>query len=150
MRCWLRLRRSSTSGGFDWCAPQVHKNNGSGHTIPRMPEGSSGEPGGETGDPSSAARSSLAGLSPSGLREWLPGVFAARLLRGVRLPRGRIVGESDRVVHLFPIPSGRVIPEQVRAFCGLVIRPGQAELVTVGTGMPCVACVVAAPNPEPS
>lgn len=77
-------------------------------------------------------------------------MFAARLLRGVRLPRGRIVGETDRVVHLFPIPSGRVIPERLRAFCGLVIRPEQAELVTVGTGMPCVACVVAAPNPEPT
>jgi hypothetical protein len=89
-------------------------------------------------------------LFPSRLREWLPGVFAARLLRGVRLPSGRIVGETDRVVHLFPIPSGRVIPEHLRAFCGLTIRAGQAELVTVGTGMPCVACVMAAPNPEPS
>jgi len=61
---------------------------------------------------------------------------------------GRVVGETDRVVHLFPIPPGHVIPEQLRAFCGLVIRPGQAELVTVGTGMPCVECVVAAPDPE--
>lgn len=82
------------------------------------------------------------------MREWLPGVFAARLLLGVKMPGSRVVGETDRVVHLFPIPSGRVIPEQLRAFCGLVIRPGQAELVTVGTGMPCVACVVAAPDPE--
>jgi hypothetical protein len=80
----------------------------------------------------------------------LPGVFAARLLRGVRMPSGRIVGETDRVVHLFPVPSERMIPEQLRAFCGLVIRPGQAELVTVGTGMPCVACVMAAPDPEPT
>jgi len=62
------------------------------------------------------------------------------------MPGDRIVGETDRVVHLFPIPSGRVIPEQLRAFCGLTIRPGQAELVAVGTGMPCVACVVAAPD----
>ncbi len=115
-----------------------------------MPDGSRGEPGRETGDPSGAARSSLAGLSPFGLREWLPGVFAARLLHGVRLPSGRIVGETDPVVHLFPIPSGRVIPEYLRAFCGLAIRAGQAELVTVGTGMPCVACVMAAPNPEPT
>jgi hypothetical protein len=63
-------------------------------------------------------------------------VFAARLLHGVRLSSGRIVGETDRVVHLFPIPSGRVIPERLRAFCGLAIRPGDAELVTVGTGCP--------------
>lgn len=68
----------------------------------------------------------------------------------MRLSSGRIVGEADRVVHLFPIPSGRAIPEQLRAFCGLEIRPGDAELVTVGTGMPCVACVIAAPDPEPT
>jgi hypothetical protein len=71
-------------------------------------------------------------------------------LHGVRLPNGQIVGETDRVVHLFPIPAGRVIPEQLRAFCGLVIRPGQAEPVTAGTEMPGVACVVAAPDPEPT
>ena len=114
-----------------------------------MPDGSWAGPGGDAGSSGSdPARSSLAGLSPSRLREWLPGVFAARLLHGVRLPSGRIVGETDRVVHLFPIPSGRVIPEQLRAFCGMEIRPDDAELVTVGTGMPCVACVVTAPDPE--
>ena len=115
-----------------------------------MSGGPGPEPGGKSGDNSNAAHASLADLSPSRLQAWLPGVFAARLLRGVRLPSGRIVGETDRVVHLFPIPSGRVIPEQLRAFCRLVIRPGQAELVKVGTGMPCVACVVAAPDPEPT
>ena len=85
-------------------------------------------------------RASLAGLPLSRLRAWLPGAFAARLLRGVRLPGGRIMGETDRLVHLFPIPAGRLKPQQLRVFCGLVIRPGQAELVTIGTGMPCVAC----------
>ncbi len=131
-------------------APQVHKNVGSGRSILRMSGGPEPEPERESGGGSGAARASLASLSPSRLREWLPGVFAARLLRGVQLPGGRIVGETDRVVHLFPIPAGRIMPEQLRAFCGLVIRPGQAELVTVGTGMPCVACVVAAPDPEPT
>ncbi len=111
-----------------------------------MSGGPGPEPGGKSGGDSSAARS-LAGLSPSRLRAWLPGVFAARLLRGVRLPGGRVVGETDRVVHLFPLPTGRAIPDELGAFCGLVIRPGQAELVRVGTGMPCVACVVAAPDP---
>jgi len=132
------------------CTPLVHKNIGSDRSILRMSGGAGPEPGGESGGDSSTARASLAGLSPSHLREWLPGVFAARLLRGVQLPNGRVVGETDRVVHLFPIPSGRMMPERLRAFCGLVIRPGQAELVTVGTGMPCVACVVAAPDPEPT
>ncbi len=115
-----------------------------------MSGGPGPEPGGKSGGDSSAARASLAGLSPSRLRAWLPGVFAARLLHGVRLPGGRIVGETDRVVHLFPIPTGRTIPDELRAFCSLVIRPGEAELVSVGTGMPCVACVMAAPDPEPT
>jgi len=122
-------------------SPGVHRwytiNCRSGQIIPAMPDGSRAVPG----------RRSLAELSPSGLREWLPGVFAARLLAGVRLSSGRIAGETDRVVHLFPIPSGRVDPERLRAFCGLAIHPGDAELVTVGTGLPCVACVLAAPDP---
>ncbi|MGH3936855.1 MAG: hypothetical protein ACRDS1_18040 [Pseudonocardiaceae bacterium] len=77
----------------------------------------------------------------------LPGIFAARLLRGVMLPSGRIVGETDRVVHLFPLPTEWTIPDELPAFRGLVIRPRWAELVTVGAGMPCVACVLAAPDP---
>jgi hypothetical protein len=75
-------------------------------------------------------------------------MFAARLLAGVRLPSGRTVGETDRVVHLFPLPAGRVVPDELQAFCGLLIRPGQAELMKIGTGMPCMACVMAAPNPD--
>jgi hypothetical protein len=61
---------------------------------------------------------------------------------------GRTVGEWDRVVHLFPIPTGPTIPDELRAYCGLAITPGQAELVGVGTGMPCVACIVIAPDPQ--
>jgi hypothetical protein len=26
------------------------------------------------------------------------------------------VGETDRVVHVFPIPTGRTIPDELRAF----------------------------------
>lgn len=66
-----------------------------------MPEGPGPEPDRRAGNASTAGRSSLAGLSPSRLREWLPGIFAARLLHGVTLPSGRIVGDTDRVVHLF-------------------------------------------------
>jgi hypothetical protein len=67
---------------------------------------------------------------------------------GVTLPGGRIVGETDRVVHLFPIPAGQTILDGLRALSGEVIRSGEAELVTVGTGVPCAACIVAAPGPE--
>ncbi len=80
----------------------------------------------------------------------MPSVFAARLLRDVTLPSGpTTVGETDRMVHLFPLPTGQTIPDELPAFCGVAIRPGQAELVTVGTGMLCVACVAAAPDPRP-
>lgn len=113
-----------------------------------MSEGPGPQPDRRAGSADTAGRSSLAGLSPSRLRAWLPGLFAARLLRGVILPSGRIVGETDRVVHLLPIPTGRTIPDDLRAFCGLILRPGQAELVTVGTGMPCPACVITAPDRE--
>lgn len=56
----------------------------------------------------------------------MPGIFAARLRRGVILPTGRIVGETDRAVHLFPIPTGHTIPYTLRACYGLAIRPGRA------------------------
>lgn len=117
--------------------------------ILRMGEEPHPEPGREeTGGAHAGARSGFAGFSTSRLREWLPGMFAARLLAGVRLPSGRMAGETDRVVHLFPLPAGRVVPDELQALCGLLIRPGQAELVKIGTGMPCMACVMAAPNPD--
>ncbi|MGH3693456.1 MAG: hypothetical protein ACRDRX_05580 [Pseudonocardiaceae bacterium] len=107
------------------------------------------EPGrGKLSSVDRGARSGFAGLSTSRLREWLPGIFAARLLGGVRLPGGRMVGETDRVVHLFAVPAGRVVPDELHALCGLSIRPGQAELVKIGTGMPCVVCVMAAPDSD--
>ncbi|MGH3814749.1 MAG: hypothetical protein ACRDUV_20270, partial [Pseudonocardiaceae bacterium] len=129
------------------CAPLVHANARSGRIIPRVPDGSCPESDDRVGSASDAQRSTLAGLSPSRVREWLPGTFAARLLRGVMLPGGRIVDETDRVVHLFALPTERTIPDELPAFCGLAIRPGWAELVAVGTGMPCVVCVLAAPDP---
>jgi hypothetical protein len=81
----------------------------------------------------------------------MPGVFAARLRAGVRLATGRVTGETDRVVHLFPIPpSTAPMPQRLRAFCGMVLEPGQADLIAiVGTGMPCVACIVEAPAAAP-
>lgn len=80
--------------------------------IFRVSERPCQEPGREkTGSAHAAARSELTGLSPSRSRQRLPGVFAARLLFGVTLPGGQIVGETDQVVHLFPIPTwARTVP----------------------------------------
>jgi hypothetical protein len=77
---------------------------------------------------------------PSGPAE-TSGVIAARLRRGVRLPSGRIAGESDREVHLFPVPIGAGVPSQLTALCGLVITPGMADQITAITGMPCTVCL---------
>jgi hypothetical protein len=77
-----------------------------------------------------------------------PCIVAVRLLRGAELPDGRIAGETDRVTHLIPVPAATAMPECLTTFCELAIDPGQAELVAVGTGMPCVPCLIAAPTPE--
>lgn len=69
------------------------------------------------------------------------GLVAARVRRGVRLPSGRVAGESDRQVHLFPVPAGGGIPSQLTAICGLVITPGMADQICAITGMPCSACL---------
>jgi hypothetical protein len=69
------------------------------------------------------------------------GLVAARLRRGVRLPSGRVTGESDREVHLFSVPTGGSIPSQLTALCGLVITPGMADQITAITGMPCSVCL---------
>lgn len=70
------------------------------------------------------------------------GLVAARLRRGVRLPSGRLTGESDRQVHLFPVPIGTAAPAQLTAVCGLVIEPGMADLVDAVIGLPCSTCLL--------
>lgn len=73
--------------------------------------------------------------------EPVTGLVAARLRRGVLLPNGRTTGETDREVHLIPVTAGAGIPSQLTALCDLVITPGMADMITVVTGMPCLACL---------
>lgn len=96
--------------------------------------------------PTTSAVDTAEAASPAG--SWATGVVAARLRRGVELPNGRIVGETDRDVHLIQVPATETMPEHLSALCGLRIRPGDAEQVAVGTGMPCVPCICAVPKPE--
>lgn len=84
------------------------------------------------------------GVSPSSANP--AGLIAARLRRGVVLSNGRVVGESDRSVHLFPLPSSGPRPAGLTALCGLVITPGTADLVHEVTGMPCEECFARAVN----
>lgn len=73
-------------------------------------------------------------------------LIAARLRRGVVLPGGRLVGETDRAVHLFPLPADATQPGRLAALCGLTITPGMADVLHAVTGMPCPACLALAPH----
>lgn len=67
----------------------------------------------------------------------------------VRLRRG-VVGETQRTCHLVPRPPDDTMPTSLAAYCGLVIEPGTAELLSAPEGMPCVGCLFRAPLPVTS
>lgn len=64
----------------------------------------------------------------------------------VRLRSG-VVGERERSCHLVPTPPGDAMPDALTAYCGLVIQPGTAELLSAPEGMPCVGCLFRSPLP---
>lgn len=68
------------------------------------------------------------------------GVIIARPLPGT-------VGESRRVVHVFPAPAEETTPERLTAYCGEAFGPGELELLERPLGMPCVTCLHRAPGP---
>ncbi len=61
-------------------------------------------------------------------------VVLARLRRGV-------VGESQRVCHVVPVPDFDGVPDFLRALCGAVLRRGESEWLPSVRGMPCVHCL---------
>lgn len=60
-----------------------------------------------------------------------------------RLPNGAVVPESRRVCHLVALPEANTKPEALRAYCGLKILPGSADLLDGVAGMPCEPCLAA-------
>ncbi|MDX8032976.1 hypothetical protein SK803_22385 [Lentzea sp. BCCO 10_0856] len=62
----------------------------------------------------------------------------------VRLRPG-VVGETQRACHLVPTPPNDVMPTSLVAYCGLVIQPGTADLLSAPDGMPCVSCLLRIP-----
>jgi hypothetical protein len=68
-------------------------------------------------------------------------LFLARPLRGT-------VGETRRVVHVFPVPPDGARPARVSALCGSEFGPGELELLDKPSGMPCVSCLRHAPRPS--
>lgn len=75
----------------------------------------------------------------------LPVVLLVRLRS--RLPDGAVVGESQRVCHLVPMPQGHDAVAALSAYCGVVIRPGTTEVLTAISGMPCESCLARSPMP---
>ena len=69
--------------------------------------------------------------------------------------RSGVVGESRRTVHLALLPAGvsdtaglAESPGVLNALCGQIFDPGQAELLTSFGGMPCIDCLLQAPDPD--
>ena len=62
------------------------------------------------------------------------------------------VGETRRVVHLFPLPADVAMPERLIAYCEATFGPGELELLERPLGMPCLICLQRSPRPtsEPS
>lgn len=73
------------------------------------------------------------------------GVAAVRIHLGAILPNGRTAGHSDQCVHLVPVPADPVLPLHLRAYCGMILTPGIAEVVSSRSGPPCVACLLRSP-----
>jgi hypothetical protein len=70
-----------------------------------------------------------------------------RLVFGRPLPG--VVGETRRVVHVFEVPTGDVVPERLTAFCGTSFGRGELERLDRIQGMPCVSCLRRTPTPDP-
>ncbi|KOV82101.1 hypothetical protein ADL03_26440 [Nocardia sp. NRRL S-836] len=58
------------------------------------------------------------------------------------------VGEAQRTCHLVPMPGDDHTPAALTAYCGELIRRGEAELLTRPSGMPCVGCLFRVPVPR--
>lgn len=65
-------------------------------------------------------------------------LFIARLRQGK-------AGEWQRVVHQFNIAD--TTPDQVAALCGASFVPGDLEMLSHISGMPCEGCMARMPNP---
>ncbi|WP_343034545.1 hypothetical protein [Amycolatopsis anabasis] len=68
------------------------------------------------------------------------GLFIARPLPGT-------VGETKRVVHLFPVPTDEPIPEELTALCKAHFLRGDLEGLLRVTGAPCEVCLSRIPSP---
>ena len=73
--------------------------------------------------------------------------MTVRLVFGRPLPG--TVGETRRVVHVFEVPTGDVVPERLTALCGTSFGAGELERLDAVQGMPCESCLRRTPTPDP-
>jgi hypothetical protein len=66
----------------------------------------------------------------------------------IACPLPGTVGETRRVVHVFPLPPDEVTPERLTAYCGAEFGPGELELLDTPQGTSCVSCLRNAPRPS--
>jgi hypothetical protein len=62
-------------------------------------------------------------------------------------PLPGVVGETRRVVHLFPEPQS--YPGKVTSYCDQTFYSGDLEWMDQPHGMPCEQCIALSPRPEP-
>lgn len=69
--------------------------------------------------------------------------------------RPKAVGETQRKVHLVPLPPILGAPSAIfeyaralKALCGQQFSPGKAELLPGVAGMPCENCLRLSPDPD--
>ena len=62
--------------------------------------------------------------------------------------RAGVVGETQRTCHLVPLPDDGHSPVALVAYCGEHIQPGEAELLSQPSGMPCIGCLFQVPVPR--
>ena len=57
------------------------------------------------------------------------------------------VAQTLRTCHAVPLPEGLdEVPEQLRAYCGTTVITAASEWSMYPDGMPCMACMIAAPE----
>ncbi|WP_328610383.1 hypothetical protein OG943_15025 [Amycolatopsis sp. NBC_00345] len=70
--------------------------------------------------------------------------MTARIMLGRPWPG--TVGESQRVLHVFPEPEQ--YPWHITAYCGVTYWSGDLEWFDRPAWMPCTACLAAVPLPR--
>ncbi len=72
------------------------------------------------------------------------GPAAVARARTVVLLRYRpgVAGETERIVHVMPLPLKGEAGAAGVALCGALLHPDQVETVTPGQGVPCSLCVI--------